>query len=271
MSVLLRQLDGGVLLLTFNRPERNNAWMIELEEAYFDALFDAAADPEVRVIVVTGAGKSFCPGLDMDFLRATAAADESLLQMPRRPMTFARQIPKPVLAAINGACAGIGFTQACSSDLRFAARGAKLATSFARRGLPAEDSLSWILPRLIGSGKAMDLLISGRTILAEEAHAMGLVDRLCEPDDLLASTLAYAKDLATYCSPRSMATIKQQLWSDWERGAEDSRQAALALVEHLRGDLKEGTQSYVEKRPPNFPGVSITLKEERTNRVSPVL
>ncbi len=264
VDLVLRDLDQGVLLLTFNRPERNNAWNMELEEAYFAALTDAAADPETRVIVVTGAGKSFCPGIDMQIL-AAATEGERASDVRRLPMTFARFVPKPVIAAINGACAGIGVVQACAADLRFAARGAKLATSFARRGLPAENALSWILPRMIGTGAAMDLLMSGRTISAEEAHSLGLIDRLYDRDELLAETLSYARDVAQNCSPRSMAVIKEQVLADWERGAEESRRVAVRLLEQMRDqdDIREGTRSFMEKRPPQFEGLSARIAPER--------
>lgn len=261
-DLVLRDLDHGVLILTLNRPERNNAWTPQLENAYFDALVDAAADADTRVIVVTGAGRSFCPGMDMEIL-AESAAGRRVTDGPRRPMTFARAIPKPIIAAINGACAGIGVIQACSADLRFAARGAKIATSFSRRGLPAENSLSWMLPRMIGTGPATDLLLSGRTLSTEEAHSIGLIDRLFELEHLLPETISYAQDLAQNCSPRSMAAIKQQLLTDWERSAEDSRRVALGLVEEMRDqdDFREGTRSFIEKRPPRFAGLSVTIPD----------
>jgi enoyl-CoA hydratase/carnithine racemase len=259
--ILLSELNSGVLLLTLNRPDRNNAWMIDLEEAYFGALADAAKDPAVHVIVLTGAGRSFCPGADMQDL--TAAADGNRApDRPRRPMTFARSIPKPVIAAINGACAGIGLIQACAADIRFAARGVKFTTAFARRGLPAENSLSWLLPRLVGTGTAMDLLLSSRVFLAEEAQALGLVDRLCEPDKVLPEALAYATDMALNCSPRSMAAIKEQVLGDWERTAEESRLHALELLGELREqpDFTEGVRSYTDKRAPDFEGLSIDIE-----------
>jgi enoyl-CoA hydratase/carnithine racemase len=258
--ILLQDLDRGVLLLTFNRPERNNGWTIGLEEAYFDALADASKDPAVHVIVVTGAGRSFCPGIDMNVL-AAAAAGEREAAPARRPMTFARHVPKPVVAAINGACAGIGFIQACAADIRFAARGAKLTTAFARRGLPAENSISWMLPRIVGTGRAMDLLLSARVLTADDAYDIGLVDRVFEPADLLAGTLAYAQDMALNCSPRSMAAIKEQVLGDWERTADESRRRAIRLVTELRttDDFREGVRSYTEKRPPSFEGLSVEI------------
>lgn len=255
--IVLRDLDRGVLLLTLNRPERNNGWNLDLEHTYFEALAAGAADPDVRVIVVTGAGRSFCPGMDMQVL-ADATEGRRPAERPRRPMTFARSIPKPVFAAINGACAGIGLIQACAADLRFAARGAKLTTAFARRGLPAENSLSWILPRLVGTGRAMDLLLSSRVVLAEEAATFGLVDRLCEPAELLSDTLDYARDIAANCSPLSLATIKRQIQEDWERTGEESRQVALRLVKELQTepDFTEGVRSFTDKRTPSFAGLS---------------
>jgi enoyl-CoA hydratase/carnithine racemase len=262
--VLLQDLTDGVLLLTLNRPDRNNSWNIELEEAYFDALYEAGKNPEVRVIVTTGAGRSFCPGMDMQVLERSAAGTR-MTDKTRRPMTFARRIPKPVIVAVNGACAGIGLIQACSADIRFSVSTAKFTTSFARRGLPAENSLSWILPRIVGTGAAMDLLLSGRVILAEEALQIGLVNRLYEADELLPATLAYAKDMAANCSPRSMAIIKQQVQDDWETTSEASRKEAIRLVGVLRDepDFKEGVASYTEKRAPSFEGLSADVTVER--------
>jgi enoyl-CoA hydratase/carnithine racemase len=262
---VLRELDAdGVLLLTLHRPERNNAWTLEMEEAFFDALVEAAADPEVRAIVVTGAGRSFCPGLDMEAL-AAATAGERFGSRPRRPMTMARLVPKPVIAAINGACAGIGLIQAMCADLRFAARGAKFTTSFARRGLPAENATSWMLPRLVGTGVAMDLLLSARVILADEAKAIGLVDRLCEPDDLLPEALAYARDLARNCSPGSMASIKRQVYADFERTFEESRRDALSALATMNThpDFREGVLSFQEKRAPHFQGLSADIDVDK--------
>jgi enoyl-CoA hydratase/carnithine racemase len=265
-DVLLRELDEhGVLLLTFNRPDRNNGWTIELEEAYFGTLLAAAEDPAVRVIVVTGAGRSFCPGLDMIALEESARQGKPMSSERRWSMTVARDIPKPIIAAVNGAAAGIGFIQIACADLRFAASTAKFTTAFARRGLPAENSLSWLLPRLIGVGNAMDLLLSARVVQAGEAKELGLVNVVVEPDELLPTALAYARDLADNCSPLSLASIKSQVHLDLHRSADESRFDALVRVsEHsAHPDFQEGVSSFVERRPPRFAGLAKRVEVTR--------
>jgi enoyl-CoA hydratase/carnithine racemase len=264
-ALVLDELDRGVLTLTLNRPERNNGWTLELEEAYFDSLAAAASNAAVRAIVVTGAGKAFCPGLDVKALSASSEGTRVGIRA-RRSMTFALSIPKPIIAAINGACAGIGVIQAACADLRFGARGAKMTTAFARRGLPAENSIAWLLPRLIGHANAADLLISGRTIQAEEAKELGFLQRVIEPDELLPCALAYAHDLADNVSPIAMATIKSQLWDDWGRSQDESRRFAIGRVADLSDnypDFKEGVSSFVERRQPAFPGLSIDVEDVR--------
>ena len=163
-------------------------------------------------------------------------------------------MPKPVIAAVNGACAGIGMVQALMCDIRFAAAGAKFTTAFSRRGLIAEYGMSWVLPRLIGTSRAMDLLFSGRVILAEEAAAMGLVSEVVPAEHLLDHTLAYAAELAVNASPTSMAVMKQQVYADQTRSLVESTDDAIELMKASlrRGDFKEGVASFLQKRPPNF-------------------
>ncbi len=251
-GVVLSEQRGAVLVLTLNRPDRLNAWTRQMETRYFDLLDDADDDPTVRAIVVTGAGRGFCPGMDAESLTKATVAGPS--KADRRPMTHALTARKPLIAAINGACAGIGLVQALVSDVRFVAAGAKLATSFTRRGLQAEFSTSWLLPRLVGYGVATDLLISGRTILAEEAHRLGLVNEIVPGEHLMERALDYARDLVENCSPVAMADVKAQIADDWDQSQEASFAAALEITDRpgRNIDFREGVISYVEKRPPAF-------------------
>src|SRR5438876_415142 len=170
-EVVQMTVGDGVALLTLNRPQRLNAWTDEMEHAYFGLLDRCAASEQVRVIVVTGAGRGFCAGADMQHLQelSDGGSDERHRTQVRRPQTFPLSVPKPIVAAINGACAGIGLVQALMCDIRFAAQGAKLTTAFSRRGLVAEHGISCILPRLVGPARALDLLLSGRVVLAQLA------------------------------------------------------------------------------------------------------
>lgn len=255
MSVSLVQYEAKdrVALLTFNRPDRLNAWTHEMEAEYFGLLERAAADPGVRVIVLTGAGRGFCAGADIDLLARTAAAEETELTDPKR-FCLPLRIPKPIIAAINGPCAGIGLIHALMCDLRFAAEGAKITTAFARRGLVAEYNMAWLLPRLVGQAAALDLLMSGRVILAEEAAALGLVNRVEPAEQLLEHALSYARDLAANCSPWAMGVIKQQVYRFLDTPLPEATSLTVKwMYEGLRApDLKEGVASFQEKRPPVF-------------------
>ena len=254
--------EGGVALLTFNRPERMNGWGGGLAAGCYAGLDKAEADPDVHAIVVTGSGRAFCAGADMGDLstigNATvdSAGDADLTAMvgERHPM-FVTTLRKPVIAAINGACAGIGLTQALMCDVRFAAAGAKFTTSFARRGLIAEYGISWILPRVVGWGAALDLLLSGRVFLAEEAAELGMVKEVVAPEELLPRAIAYAEDIAANCSPSSLAVIKRQVYGDALREVAQSSDLAETLMHESmqRPEFIEGITAFFEKRSPNFP------------------
>ena len=254
-ALVLAERHGPVLLLTLNRPERLNAWNIPLEERYFALLDEAEADPEVRVVVLTGAGRGFCAGADMQELSQLGRVDPDTISRDRaqprhRPLSFR----KPLIAAINGPAAGLGFVQAMYCDLRFTTPEAKFTTAFARRGLIAEYGIAWLLPRLVGQSRALDLLMSARVVLGEEALSMGLADRVLPAESLVAETLAYAADLAENCSPRSMALIKQQVF----QAMDSDLPTAVALSTKLmhdsfrHPDSAEGVHSYLERRPPRF-------------------
>lgn len=268
-EVLLKEvLEDGVAVLTLNRPERLNAWTGEVEQQYFGALSECAASEAVRVIVVTGAGRGFCAGADMQSLQGIEAAvsgaagangssaPEGDTETAREqiPQTFTLSVPKPVIAAINGPCAGIGLVLALMCDVRFVAENAKLTTAFARRGLVAEHGISWILPRLIGPARALDLLLSGRVVLGREAVELGLCNRVTPPETVLEETLAYAHELATLCSPASMAQMKQQVYAALQEPLADALAEAdrLMLASFAKPDFAEGVASFVERRDPHF-------------------
>ncbi len=252
-DVVLRDVSDGVCLLTLNRPDRMNAWTPAMEERYFDLLAEGDRDPRTRAIVVTGAGRGFCPGFDKQELAALSAGDAKA-HAPSRPQTFPLTIRKPVIAAINGPCAGIGLVQALMCDLRFAAAGVKFTTAFARRGLVAEHGISWLLPRLSGHANALDLLLSARVFPAEEAERLGVVNRVVAADEVLDRTLDYARDLAAHCSPASMAVVKAQVHRDLHRGLDEAVADADRLMAESFGrpDFDEGVRSFVDRRPPRF-------------------
>lgn len=266
-DLVLSSLEAGVLTLTLNRPERLNAWIPPLERALFDAFDEAAANPDVRVVVVTGAGRGFCPGADMDYLGRLRDGASHIgghgagereggdrERPPPRPIIHAMSIPKPVIGAVNGACAGLGLALAMSFDVRFAVPAAKFTTAFARRGLIAEHGLSWTLPRVCGLAVANDLLLSGRVLTGDEALQLGLVNRLCPPESLLDEVNAYARDMAVNCSPAALAAVKHQV----QRGVDQTVDVALAEANHLMAqtiagpDFAEGVASFTDKREPAF-------------------
>lgn len=254
-ELVTRETSDGVAVLTWNRPERNNAWSVDMEAVYYRLLHECADDEDVRVIVVTGAGRSFCPGMDSGTLSDVANGGPSTQPHLRPPMTLPRSIPKPIIAAINGACAGIGFIAALNCDLRFASATAKLTTSFAQRGIMAEHGIAWSLPRLVGTSKAMDLLLSARVVKGQEALDLGLVDRIFEPDALMDETLEYARHTAANCSPLALGLIKRQIYEAAEGSHEQARTLAIrywydTVRDH--GDFKEGIGSFLEKRAPHF-------------------
>ena len=269
--ILTEHTADGVMLLTLNRPERHNAWTLEMELLYNELFDRAERDPGVRAVVLTGAGRSFCPGMDMSVLdgASSGARPWPTDQLPprTRPMSF----PKPVVAAINGACAGIGFNQALMCDVRFAVPQARFAAAFSARGLVAEDGVSWILPRLVGYGNATDLLLSSRRITGTEALALGLVNRLAEPDDLLPAALAYATELARSASPYAMSLIKRQLADDQARTFTESRDHAAALLATAKRapDYREGVRSFIERRQPEFAGLGEPVPEPGEDGAEP--
>ncbi|BBY01900.1 enoyl-CoA hydratase [Mycobacterium seoulense] len=268
-AVLYEATASGVAILTFNRPDRLNAWGPDIAAGFYSVIDRAERDPDIRVIVLTGRGKGFCAGAYLGTPNSAPSYGDTMEKASRtdladlvgdRPPHFVTTLRKPVIAAINGACVGIGLTQALMCDVRFAAAGAKFAAVFARRGLIAEFGISWILPRLTTWGVALDLLLSGRTFLAEEAAELGLVKEVVAPQDLMKRALDYAEDIARNCSPASMEVIKRQVYGDATRDVADATSRAEVLLHEAmpRPDVIEGITSFLEKRPPQFPSLDPT-------------
>ncbi len=270
-SAVLTEQHDGVLVITFNRPERNNAWTLEVEELYFDALEAAAAEPSVRVIVVTGSGRSFCPGMDSADLSDVSTGKLENRPELRRPFTLPTRIPKPIVCAVNGGCAGVGLVQAMLCDVRFAAAEARFATAFTRRGLMAENGSAWMLARLVGVGVALDLVLSGRVFDADEASRIGLVNTVVPRDALLDAAVSYAHEMAQQCSPMALAINKSQIYRSLEQDLETSRTESLRYWEELvkdHPDFEEGVASFVERRDPAFETLDIESFEKVRDRRS---
>jgi enoyl-CoA hydratase/carnithine racemase len=264
-------VDEPVATITLNRPHALNAWTTRMGAEVKHALAAAEGDARVVGIVLTGAGRGFCAGADLNDLKAIteggrqAAPPAELASDPgdaamasfRGSYTYIASIRKPVIAAINGPVAGMAVPIALACDLRFASQRASFTTSFSRRGLVAEWGVSWLLPRLVGTAHALDLLFSARRIDADEAARIGLVNRVVPHDDLLPSARAYVEDLAANCSPASMAIMKRQVWQHWTAALDAAEQEAVRLMLESFGrpDFKEGVVSFLQKRPPRFPRV----------------
>lgn len=268
-DLVLYEVDEyGVATVTLNRPERKNAWSIPMERRFFAVLAEARADPEVRVIILTGSGRAFCPGMDVQRLEQNSQPGQSLNLHERVPMYSERDNVKPMIAAINGACAGIGLVQALICDVRFAARGARMTTAFTRRGLAGEYNLPYVLPRVVGLENALDLLLSGRTFDADEAKSLGLVSRVVEPENLLDEARAYARDIARNCSPRAMAVLRRQVYDALDRDFVGALKRSYAAMEFFAGsaDFREGVASFAEKREPKFEGLPADFDPEDATR-----
>ena len=268
----IRQEDvGSTRVVLLSRPHRRNAWTGRMHTEYRWALQQADEDPSVKAIVVTGdpEGRAFCVGADVAALEGHAErggydpGTPDDLPMPGYGVhpafdaDFAWHfgLTKPVVAAINGAAAGIGLVVACFADLRFAAAGSKLTTAYGKLGLPAEYGLSWLLPRMIGLGRANDLLLTSRVVLAEEARDLGLVNEVVSPDGLLPRVHGWIEEFLGPVARSSLTAAKRQVYTDLHRDAASAIDEATRLLDvHTAGpDYAEGVAALTQRRPPNFP------------------
>ncbi len=272
---ILYASEDGIATITMNRPDKLNAWTRTMEREIREAMIRASEDAQTRVIVLTGAGRGFCAGADMDTL--SQAADKSAHNAQAHQVTaeigpvpggldlpadfshrysYFPTVPKPIIGAINGPAAGLGMVMALYTDIRLASESAVFTTAFSRRGLIAEHGISWTLPSLIGLQGAMDLLLSARKVTAPEALRLGLVAQVFSEESFRDEVQAYARELVDLVSPRSMRVIKSQLYRAQFQGlgqAIETGNEEIALSFDAE-DFKEGVAHFIEKRAPAFTG-----------------
>lgn len=273
VSLIEYAVSRNVATIRFNRPDKLNALTPEMLERFFNAVARAAADPQARVIVITGAGRGFCAGLDLQVI-GTGQSGAPAEPEPRPAPQWGDDVGpalarhysggwnglitsrKPTIAAINGPAFGWGFILALHCDIRFAARSAVMNATFARLGVPAEKGSGWLLARLIGTARALDLLYTARRIDGAEAERLGIVNSVLPDEDLHAHVTAYAEAIAAQSAPRALAAMKAQVWS----ALDDPYDAAFSAADHEQdlavttADFREGVASYLQKRAPNFTG-----------------
>lgn len=262
-----------VATITLNRPDKLNAWTAVMEQEVRAAISEAERDENVRVIVLTGAGRGFCAGADMSLLSTVAekGLDEARRAQALQPASgnvagarkdfqkkysYFPAVTKPVIAAINGPVVGLGLVIVLYCDIRLASDAARLGTAFAKRGLIAEYGMAWMLPRLVGHANALDLLLSAKMIDAAEALRIGLVNQIYAQGAFQESAQKYAVDLASSVSPRSSRVIKRQVYDAmFQTLAESFECAEQEMLASLQSDdFKEGVSHFMEKRAPAFTG-----------------
>src|SRR5579862_4761039 len=266
------QVSDRIATITLNRPDKLNAWTGTMEQEVRASMYEAEKDDQVRVIVLTGAGRGFCAGADMSLLGSIANEGigeraRALANTPNGHRTGVRDdfqkkysyfpsIQKPVIAAVNGPAVGLGLVITLYCDLRLASEGARFGTAFAKRGLIAEYGLAWMLPRLIGPANALDMLFSARLVDANEALRMGLVNGVFPQDQFLEKVQAYAKELAYNVSPRSLRVMKEQVYSAmFQTLSEAFESSEQEMLQSLQcEDFKEGVAHFLQKRAPAFTG-----------------
>ena len=252
---------GHVLLLTLDRPDRLNALDAELREGIPAALAEAQRDRDVRAVVLTGAGRGFSSGVDLssprpetDPVPATDPLDE--LGWVGRQALAVHGFDKPTIAAVNGVAAGAGMSLALACDLRVGTPSSRFRTVFLERNLSPDSGMSWFLPRIVGYSRAADLIFTSREVGGEEAHRLGLLDRLVREDELVDASVALA-DRISALPPLAMRSAKRVLQHNLEVGLEDAlryEMAGLGYARKARDDTREAMASFREKRPPHFTG-----------------
>ena len=266
---IIYEKSDRVAVVSYNRPERMNAWTMRMGAQAREAILEADNDPDVGAIILTGAGRAFCAGADMQNLSNLANGTDQL-EEAGRPLAGTEEmnpnfrgrfswmmgLRKPVIGAINGPAVGMGFANTLYCDIRIASATARMGLIFPQRGLAIEFGASWMLPRIVGIANAMDLAITGRLIEADEAQQMGLVNQVVAPNELMSKARALARSIADGCSPLGVAHIKRlvygHLFTDLATALVDDDEAAVTMLRSE--DFKEGIKAFMEKRAPRFVG-----------------
>ena len=268
------EVSERIATVTLNRPDKLNAWTMTMEAEVKAAMAEADADDEIRIVVLTGAGRGFCAGADISGLGNLATEGKDIVEKIRvlyaekalekvgvsenynRKYTYFPAIDKPIIAAINGPAVGLGFILPLYCDLRFASDRAVFSTAFSKRGLVAEHGIAWLLPRLVGMAVTLDLLYSARKLDIQEALRCGLLNRVVPHDQLMEEVRSYARDLAQTVSPRSLRVMKRQVYEAQLQTLNEAVDRANEEMFESFGceDFREGVAHFVEKRPPAFVG-----------------
>ncbi len=248
-------------VLTLNRPDKLNALSAELRDALGEALSEARADDAVRVVVITGAGRGFCSGADLTAGRpgSGAPSQNDLLDefgwVGRQAMSIYR-LDKPVIAAVNGVAAGAGMSLALACDMRLGTPASRFKSVFIERNLSPDSGLSFFLPRIVGQSRAADLIYTSRTVTAEEAYRIGLLDRLVDENALRDTALELAAQMAAW-PPLALRASKRVLQHSVEADLEDALRYELTSLSYPRkasNDVKESRAAFLEKRKPDYTG-----------------
>ncbi len=263
MGELLVERDGHVAVVTLNRPERLNAITATMLDAFSQALIELDDDPEVRCIVITGAGRGFCAGLDLQDQASGQGlgtgsgigAATQRFNLRDAPPTVLHNLDTPTICALNGGAAGYGMDMALGCDIRIASDKGKLSAAFTKRGVLPESGGTWLLPRIVGWSKAAEIMFTGRTLEADQLLADGLVSQIVPADDLMKQVLAVANEIAANAPLAVQATKRMMRMGQNETFEANVHHVFLQLLPLFRSkDFKEGVAAFLEKRTPDFEG-----------------